>query len=120
MLNEVVHTILSRPFTSKYPQAKVVPPVGFRGKQIFDVTLCISCGLCARDCPAKAIEMADVKGKKMPLFHLDRCIFCYQCAESCARNAIKASEIFEMAVSDKEALIVKPVFPQPKMEAPKA
>jgi formate hydrogenlyase subunit 6/NADH:ubiquinone oxidoreductase subunit I len=108
MLEEVFQNIFKKPATQKYPAVKPRIPDGFRGRQIFDITLCISCGLCARDCPAKAIEMIDVEGKKRPLFHLDLCIFCYQCAESCPRNAIKSSEFFEIASTDKSELVVKP------------
>ncbi|MGB9958914.1 MAG: 4Fe-4S binding protein [Candidatus Bathyarchaeales archaeon] len=116
MLKEVVAHILKRPATRKYPEVKPEIPDGFRGRQIFDVNLCISCGLCARDCPSKAIEMVEVDGKKRPLFHLDCCIFCYQCAESCPRNAIKSSKIFELASTDKSELTVKPIADLKKEE----
>ncbi|MGB9778945.1 MAG: 4Fe-4S binding protein [Candidatus Bathyarchaeales archaeon] len=108
ILKEVLVHLFKKPATRKYPEEKPLVPAGFRGKQIFDISLCISCGLCARDCPAKAIEMVEVDGKLRPLFHLDRCIFCYQCAESCPRNAIKSSEIFELAATNKSDLVVKP------------
>ncbi|MDH5482075.1 MAG: 4Fe-4S binding protein [Candidatus Bathyarchaeota archaeon] len=108
MLKEVVSQIFRKPATQKYPEVKPKIPEGFRGRQIFNIDLCISCGLCARDCSAKAIEMVDVEGKNRPLFHLDLCIFCYQCAESCPRNAIKSSKAFELASTDKSDLVVKP------------
>jgi len=108
MLKEVLSQIFRKPATQKYPEVKPKVPDDFRGRQIFDMDLCISCGLCARDCPAKAIEMVDVEGKKKPLFHLDLCIFCYQCAESCPRNAIKTSGFFELASTNKHELVVKP------------
>lgn len=108
MLAEIFHNLLKNPATEKYPLAKPEIPSSFRGKQIFDVDLCISCGLCARDCPSKAIEMVDIEGKRRPVFHLDLCVFCYQCAESCPRNAIKNSALFELASTDKSELIIKP------------
>ncbi len=108
MLKEVISQIFKRPATRKYPEVKPEVPEGFRGRQIFDVDLCIGCGLCVRDCPAKAIEMMDFEGKKKPLFHLDLCIFCYQCAESCPRNAIKTSGFFELASTDRNDLVIKP------------
>lgn len=117
MFKTVFTYIFRKPYTRRYPEVKPNLPEGFRGKQIFDVNLCISCGLCSRDCPAKAIEMIEVEGKKHPMFYLDRCIFCYQCAESCPRNAIKSSKLFELASTDKSALIIKPVKGESAVEA---
>jgi formate hydrogenlyase subunit 6/NADH:ubiquinone oxidoreductase subunit I len=108
MLKEVIHQIFRVPATQKYPAVKPGIPEGLRGRQVFDINLCISCGLCASDCPAKAIEMIEVEGKRRPLFHLDRCVFCYQCAESCPRNAIRYSGFFELASTDKYCLVIKP------------
>ena len=108
MFEEAFSCLFRKPATGKYPFVKCVVAEGFRGKQVFDISLCVSCGLCSRDCPAKAIEMVDVNGKKRPMFLLDRCIFCYQCAESCPRNAIKSSEIFELATTNKSDLVVNP------------
>ena len=108
MIKEALSQLFTKPATSKYPFVKAEVPEGFRGKQVFDITLCVSCGLCSRDCPAKAIEMVEVEGKRRPLFHLDLCIFCYQCAESCPRNAIKSSDLFELASTNKSDLVVTP------------
>ncbi|MGQ9550836.1 MAG: 4Fe-4S binding protein [Candidatus Bathycorpusculaceae bacterium] len=114
ILKEVFAHLFKKPATRKYPEVKPRVPAGFRGRQVFDINLCISCGLCARDCPAKAIEMVEVDGKLRPLFRSDRCIFCYQCAESCPRGAIKSSEIFELASTNKSDLVVSPRMPMTK------
>jgi formate hydrogenlyase subunit 6/NADH:ubiquinone oxidoreductase subunit I len=108
MIKESLAHLFIKPATCKYPFVKCEVPAGFRGRQVYDINLCISCGLCSRDCPAKAIEMVEVDGKRRPLFHLDQCIFCYQCAESCPRNAIKSSDVFELATTCKSDLVVKP------------
>jgi formate hydrogenlyase subunit 6/NADH:ubiquinone oxidoreductase subunit I len=108
MIKEVFSHLFKKSATGKYPFVKAKVPEGFRGRQVYDPDLCISCGLCSRDCPAKAIEMVEVDGKRRPLFHLDLCIFCFQCAESCPRNAIKSSEFFELASTNKSDLVVKP------------
>jgi formate hydrogenlyase subunit 6/NADH:ubiquinone oxidoreductase subunit I len=108
MIKEVLSHLFKKSATGKYPFVKAEVPEDFRGRQVYDINLCISCGLCSRDCPAKAIEMVEVDGKRRPLFHLDLCIFCYQCAESCPRNAIKSSKFFELASTNKSELVVKP------------
>ncbi|MCW4019254.1 MAG: 4Fe-4S binding protein [Candidatus Bathyarchaeota archaeon] len=112
MFRRVLSHLMSKPATGKYPFVKCEPAEGFRGKQIFELDLCVSCGLCSRDCPAKAIEMVMVDGKKRPKFYLDRCIFCYQCAESCPRNAIKSTDLFELATTDKSSLVIQPTTTQ--------
>jgi len=108
MARESLSHLFKKANTCKYPFVACVPAEGFRGKQIFDINLCVSCGLCSRDCPAKAIEMVEVEGKRRPQFLLDRCIFCYQCAESCPRNAIKSTAFFELATTVKSDLVLKP------------
>ncbi len=108
MLRRAISHIFTKPATSKYPFVKPVLPDDFRGQQVFDIQLCVSCGLCSRDCPAKAIDMVEVDGKRRPQFKIDECIFCYQCAESCPRNAIKSSVFFELATTDKSSLVIKP------------
>jgi formate hydrogenlyase subunit 6/NADH:ubiquinone oxidoreductase subunit I len=100
--------LFKKPFTREYPAVKVEAPEGYRGRHIFYPEKCISCSLCERDCPANAIELVEVSGKRMPKFYLDRCIFCYQCAESCPREAIKFSTNFEMSTTEKEELLVTP------------
>lgn len=100
--------IFTKPATTKYPFVKPKLPEDYRGKQEFDINLCISCGLCSRVCPAKAIEMVEINGKKYPQFDLNKCIFCYQCAESCPKNAIKSSDFFELATTDKSSLVMNP------------
>jgi len=108
MFKRAISHIFTKPATTKYPFVKPVLPPDFRGQQVFNINLCVSCGLCSRDCPAKAIEMVEVDGKRRPQFKLDLCVFCYQCAESCPRNAIKSSVFYELATTDKSSLVIKP------------
>ncbi|MGN0034523.1 MAG: EFR1 family ferrodoxin [Coriobacteriales bacterium] len=46
---------------------------------------CIGCGLCAKKCPAHAIEMKDNK----PAWVKDRCIMCLGCLHRCPKFAIQ-------------------------------
>ena len=105
---EAFSSVFKKSATQKYPFVKASVAEGFRGKQVFDIEKCISCGLCAKDCPANAIEMVDVEGKKRPMFYLDRCLFCYQCADTCPKKAIQPTSIFELACIDKKTLVMKP------------
>ena len=51
---------------------------------------CAGCGLCARACPAKAIELR----RGTPAFDLSRCIRCYCCQELCPHSAVDVHEPF--------------------------
>lgn len=108
LIKDMGSCIFKKPFTREYPAVNVRAPEGYRGRHLFDPEKCISCGLCERDCPAKAIELVEVSGKRMPKFFLDRCIFCYLCAEGCPREAIKLSTNFEMSTIETEELLVTP------------
>jgi len=108
MLREIWRNFPRKPATLKYPFERLEPAERFRGKQHFDPNLCVGCGLCARDCPAKAIEMVTTpEGKKQPVFHLYRCIFCGVCERICPRNAIKMTKFYELAAYDKSELVMK-------------
>lgn len=122
--------IFTKPATTKYPFVKPTLPEDFRGQTVYTIESCnvvdigtgskgltldvksivgSSCRVCERDCPTYAIEIVEVEGgKKRPQIDFNKCIFCHQCVESCPRGAIKSSIFYELATTDKCALIQKP------------
>ncbi len=108
LIKKAIESTFSKPATELYPAQKPVLPEKYRGEPCYDFEKCIGCGLCARDCPAKAIEMVIVVGKRRPQLNLSKCVFCYQCAETCPKKAISMSGTYELATTDKSSLVVKP------------
>jgi formate hydrogenlyase subunit 6/NADH:ubiquinone oxidoreductase subunit I len=108
MAKKAVEQIFTKPGSVKYPFEKPQLSDNFRGQPVFDFDLCIGCGTCGKDCPAKAIDMVSVDGKRCPQLNLSKCIFCYQCADSCPKKAIKNSLVYELATTDKSTLIKTP------------
>ena len=108
IVKKAVEQVFTKPATAKYPFVKPQLSDNFRGQPVFDFDLCVGCGVCSRDCPAKAIEIVSVDGKKRPQLNLSKCVFCYQCADSCPKKAIKNSCFYELATTDKSTLVKTP------------
>lgn len=93
--------------TSSYPYKKEPLPDRFRGKIEIDEAQCNRCGSCIDVCPTGAYTWVDGrKGRTIQLSHT-RCIFCGICKEACPSMAIAVTHNFELAATDKSALVVK-------------
>jgi formate hydrogenlyase subunit 6/NADH:ubiquinone oxidoreductase subunit I len=127
MIKTTVSHIFTKPATSKYPFVKPKLSQDFRGQPQYNIGFCnvismgnpnfgfdvksivgSACQVCARDCPAGAITIIEVDGKRRPQFDFNKCIFCNQCVESCPRKAIICSDVYELATVDKNCLVQKP------------
>ena len=130
IFKRAISHIFTKPATTKYPFVKPQLPEDARCKTVYEIKSCnvidigtglkdgptldvssivgSNCRVCVRDCPAAAIEIVEVEGKKRPQIRFDKCIFCHQCVESCPRGAIKSSIFYELATTDKCSLIQKP------------
>jgi len=129
MWRRTVSHIFTKPATTKYPFVKPKLADDFRGKPEWTTKTCnmidlsgtqrelgfdveaflkTNCTVCARDCPAGAIQIVEVDGRKRPQFDFNKCIFCNQCVDSCPRNAIKGTTEYELATTDKKSLVMKP------------
>ena len=101
MLSDVSTSLFRRPVTEKYPFERRDAPERLRGQLRWDSSQCTGCGLCAKDCPACAIEMfvLDKAAKRFVLrYHVDRCTFCAQCVSSCRQGCLTmSSEMWELA-----------------------
>ncbi len=107
-------------FTRQYPEEKWDAPASFRGRPVLvqednGVERCVACGLCARVCPALAIEIqaseTELEKERYPEkfeINMVRCIFCGFCEEVCPEEAIVMSNEYELVfTSQNEAVFGK-------------
>jgi NADH-quinone oxidoreductase subunit I len=103
-------------FTRQYPEERWKPPDSFRGRPVLveenGVERCVACGLCARVCPALAIELqaseTEHEKERFPIMfeiNMLRCIFCGFCEEVCPEEAIVMSDEYELTFSSQEEAI---------------
>ncbi len=119
--------MLKPKFTRQYPEERWEPEGSYRGRPVLvyedGAERCVACGLCARVCPALAIEVQAAETmerdkERYPIkfeINMLRCIFCGFCEEVCPEEAIVMSKDYDMvfqsqkdAIMDKEKLL-KPV-----------
>ncbi len=100
-------------FTRQYPEERWNPPSSFRGRPVLveedGVERCVACGLCARVCPALAIEVqaseTELEKERYPVrfeINMLRCIFCGFCEEVCPEEAIVMSDEYELVFRNTE------------------
>ena len=121
-------------FTRQYPEERWNPPSSFRGRPVLveedGVERCVACGLCARVCPALAIEVqaseTELPKERYPVrfeINMLRCIFCGFCEEACPEEAIIMSDEYELvfrnteeAIFGKEKLLMSTERLKPRLE----
>ena len=103
-------------FTRQYPEEHWNPPASFRGRPVLvdeeGTERCVACGLCARVCPALAIE---VQAAETPLtkeryperfeINMLRCIFCGFCQEVCPEEAIFLLKDYSLTGTSRAEMI---------------
>ncbi|MBU1077026.1 MAG: 4Fe-4S dicluster domain-containing protein [Spirochaetes bacterium] len=109
-IKEALTSLVTRPYTTKFPFKPHKPFKKFRGKPVVNDETCVGCEACASVCPADAIKIKDSKASKTRVIERDYglCIFCGQCEAVCITDepAVKLSnEIYEMTVFNKKELI---------------
>ncbi len=109
---------LFRPkFTRQYPEERFEPTGSYRGRPVLvkeeEGERCVACGLCARVCPALAIEVqageTEREKERFPeKFEINmlRCIYCAFCEEACPEEAIVMSKEYDIVFQTQEEAIL--------------
>ena len=109
ILKELVKNLFKKPMTIRFPAQSKPISKNYRGEHSFDKVKCKSCGLCAKICPNKAIEMVEVKQeneiKKYPKIDMGKCCFCGLCQDICPTGAIKLTKSIPKAITDLGLLV---------------
>jgi NADH-quinone oxidoreductase subunit I len=118
-LRMTIRQMFKPTFTYQFPEERFKPESSFRGRPVLvaenGVERCVACGLCARVCPALAIEVqaseTAMAKERFPIkfeINMVRCIFCGFCEEVCPEEAIIMSNEYLLAfTSQQEALFGK-------------
>lgn len=111
MLSDVTTSFFRKPVTQNYPFQKLEAPERLRGAlQFINREACTGCGMCAKDCPANALQVIvlDKAAKRFVIaYHEDRCTFCAQCVASCNHACLVMSDHeWELAGFAREGFLV--------------
>jgi hydrogenase-4 component H len=108
-LKEALTSLVSPPFTSKFPFTPLKPAVAFRGQPEFHKDDCIGCGACAEVCPARTIDVIDEGNTRTLIHHYDNCIYCGQCQAYCTtkKGIILSNTNYDLAVFDRADAVTR-------------
>lgn len=110
---EMLGNMFKPPVTTEYPIKPRTPIEGDRGKVVIDITKCIFCGSCQRNCPADAITVNRAKGTwEINPFS---CIQCRGCVDNCPKKCLTMDPMYTAPATEKANILVQgtpPPIPQ--------
>lgn len=97
----------------EYPELPTTVSGRYRGFHRYDLTTCIACERCARDCPVNCIyigkeKVEGRKGFRVTAFVIDytKCMFCGLCTESCPEDCIFMGSTHDLSCYSRDGCIV--------------
>ena len=82
----MLKNLFKKPVTKNYPAEPAVYPARSRGHIEIDIEKCISCTLCATNCPSDAIKV-DRKAGTWEINRFD-CVACGYCVVKCPKGCL--------------------------------
>jgi NADH-quinone oxidoreductase subunit I len=97
----------------EYPELPVKVASRFRGFHRYDLTTCIACERCARDCPVNCISIGKQratgrKGFQVTSYAIDygKCLFCGICTENCPVDCVLMGSTYDLSCYSRDGCIV--------------
>ena len=119
IIPKLFKNLVSKPMTVRFPHESIPIPDGYRGEHHYNIEDCISCGLCARICPNRAIEMTEAPENKKeeypktyPRIDMGKCCFCGLCEDICPTNALTLTKNVFLSTFNPDTTIKNPFSDQ--------
>lgn len=95
----VLKNLIHKPVTENYPQAEREYPERTRGKVSIDISQCVFCTLCAKQCPTGAITV----DRAAQTWTIDPfgCIQCRYCVDHCPRKCLSMEQHYTSPSEEK-------------------
>lgn len=108
--SEVLKNLISKPATVNYPEEPATYPERMRGHIHIDIEQCISCTLCAQNCPPGALEVNREEGTWT--IHRFDCIQCGNCVQICPKHCLHMEKGYTLPAQHKSS----DTYTRPKIE----
>ena len=97
----------------EYPETPARVEPRFRGFHRFDLTACIACERCARECPTGCIHIQKQtaegrKGFQTTQFEIDygQCLMCGICTENCPGECLRMGSCYDLSTYGRDGCVV--------------
>lgn len=99
----VLKNLFSKPATRNYPAEPAVYPERSRGHIEIMIDDCILCGICAMNCPSRAIKV----DRNESIWSIDRfdCIQCGYCTEKCPKKCLHILPGYQEPMAEKSVTV---------------
>ena len=97
----------------EYPELPAQVANRYRGFHRYDLTRCIACDRCAKDCPVGCIDIGKQratgrKGFQITNYTIDytKCMFCALCIESCPVDCLLMGSSYDLSCYGRDGCVV--------------